>query len=390
MRIPNAVPLVLFVSLALGPPAAKAANFGDPLPNLTPAQAAAFAAGKEEFAANEEVDEGLGPVFNGRGCGECHTTPALGGGSTRLETRFGRVVNGVFDPLTQFGGSLIQNQGIGPADGSPHTFHGEVPPSVANRVAGRRTTPLFGLGFVDATPDSTFLALALTQAIFTPSTAGKVALVKNIQNNQLQVGKFGWKNQVPTLFVFSGDAYLNEMGITNPLFPSESCPSGNCAELSFNPFPALNDTGDGLVAFTDFMTMLGAPPRGPQTLSSILGEVVFTQIGCGSCHVGTLQTGSSSVAALNNATYHPFSDFLLHDMGTLGDGIQQGAAGQREMRTAPLWGLRQVTTFLHDGRATTLDAAILAHDGQGKAARDQFNALSATDKGYVRAFLKSL
>jgi CxxC motif-containing protein (DUF1111 family) len=381
--------LVLAVSLT--PLALSAApTFGDPLAGLTAAQLADFNAGKIEFTANEEVDEGLGPVFNGRGCAECHLVAAIGGGSTIVETRFGKLTNGVFDPLTQFGGSLIQNTAIGPADGSPHQFLADIVPAQATIVAGRRTTPLFGLGFVDATSDATFITLSLLEQLRGDGTAGHVALVKNVANNQLQVGKFGWKNQVPSLFVFSGDAYLNEMGITNPLFPAENCPRGNCAELAFNPFPGLNDTGSGVTAFNNFMSLLAAPPAGPTTLSTILGNVVFLQIGCDACHTPSLTTSSSPIAALSNQTYHPYSDFLLHDMGTLGDGIAQGAAGRTEMRTAPLWGLRKITRYLHDGRATTLDAAILAHAGQAQAARDRFSALSSSDKSFLKAFLNSI
>jgi CxxC motif-containing protein (DUF1111 family) len=205
------------------------------------------------------------------------------------------------------------------------------------------------------------------------------------------VGKFGWKAQVPNLHTFAGDAYLNEMGITNPLFPDESCPQGDCSLLITNPFPAMNDTGAGVLAFTDFMTMLAPPPRGPITGDVVAGEFVAARIGCANCHTPVLLTGSTGpVVALRNKLFQPYSDFLLHDMGSLGDGIVQGDATGREIRTAPLWGLRMITTFLHDGRATTIDAAILAHDGQGRAARDRFAALSARDKARLLAFLKSL
>jgi CxxC motif-containing protein (DUF1111 family) len=107
-------------------------------------------------------------------------------------------------------------------------------------------------------------------------------------------------------------------------------------------------------------------------------------------HVPTMQTGPSLVAALNNVVFHPFSDFLLHDMGSLGDGIVQGGTGATEMRTAPLWGLRGVTAFLHDGRAASIRAAIFAHDGQARPARDQFSRLSSSDKSRLVAFLESL
>jgi CxxC motif-containing protein (DUF1111 family) len=385
--------LIFFVTVLLIAPLSRGSDpptFGDPLAGLTPDQAAAFQAGKIEFGEEDGIDEGLGPVFNGRSCGECHSVPAVGGGSTRVETRFGTITNGAFDPLTQYGGSLIQDHAIGPADGSTHQFHAEVVPGEATIVAGRRTTPLFGLGLVNATDDSTFVNLALQESLLDPGAAGHVAYVTNVNTGLRDVGKFGWKNQVPSLLVFSGDAYLNEMGITNPIFPDESCPQGDCSELQFNPMPGLNDDGTAVRAFRDFMRVLAPPPRGPITFEVLIGQVLFSAIGCDSCHTPTLTTGSNAIAALDHQTYHPYSDFLLHNMGSLGDGIKQGDATRREMRTAPLWGLRMITTFLHDGRATTLNDAIVAHDGQGKGARDRFLALSSLERSYLRAFLKSL
>ena len=372
------------------PPQQQPATAGQPLQGLNAQDAAKFAEGKEEFETEEEVDEGLGPVFNGRSCQECHRVPATGGGSRRTVTRFGRITNGVFDPLANLGGSLIQENAIGPRDGSTHQFQPERVPPQANVVARRRSTPLFGLGLVDATPDGTFQQLAAQQAARNDGTAGKVSLVQNLLTGTTTVGKFGWKAQVPSLGQFSADAYLNEMGITSPLFPNENCPSGNCAELQFNPLPGLNDTGDDVQALADFMTLLAAPPRGPITRDVTDGETVFRNIGCESCHVSTLRTGASNIAALNRKEYQPWSDYLLHDMGTLGDNITQGAANGREMRTAPLWGLRFVETYLHDGRARTLDEAIQAHDGQGRTSRNRFNALDQRGRDQLITFLRSL
>ena len=373
-----------------GPPGGQNGPFGDPLANLPAAQLALFNGGREEFREPESVADGLGPVFNGRSCGECHGVPALGGGSQRLVTRIGALVNGAYDPLTQFGGSLLQVNGIGPQDGSAHRFRGENVPQAATIVARRRSTPLFGLGLVDATDDTTFIALAAAQAARNDGTAGRVALVDNILAGMRTVGKFGWKAQVPTLQQFSGDAYLNEMGITSPLFPDENCPSGNCAELQFNPRPGLNDGGEDVDALANFMRFLAPPPRGTISADVTAGEAVFTRIGCASCHTPSLQTGANANPALNRVTYQPYSDFLLHDMGSLGDGIVQGAASAREIRTAPLWGLRAITTFLHDGRANSIEQAITAHDGQGRAARDRFNALNGTERAQLLAFLRSL
>jgi len=264
-----------------------------------------------------------------------------------------------------------------------------VPPG-ATIVARRRSTPLFGLGLVDATPDDVFVALAADQAARRDGTAGRVSRVQNISAGMTTVGKFGWKAQVPTLFQFAGDAYVNELGITSPQFPDENCPQGNCAELSFNPFPGINDLGNGIVALRDFMTFLAPPPRGRTSRDTDDGEQLFAQIGCGSCHVATLTTGRNPAAALDRVAYHPYSDFLLHDMDTLGDGIEQGVATGRELRTPPLWGLRFVQTYLHDGRATTLDQAILAHEGQGRTARDRFSRLDQASKDKLLAFLRSL
>lgn len=363
---------------------------GQPLANLSPSLLALFNAGRREFGEVENVTDGLGPVFNGRSCGECHNAPAPGGGSDRLVTRIGTITNGRFDPLTRFGGSLLQNRGVNPQIGSTHAFRGENVPPAATIVARRRSTPIFGLSLVDATPDTTFFDLAAQQAARNDGTAGRVALVDNLAIGMQTVGKFGWKAQVPTLFQFAGDAYLNEMGITNPFFPNENCPSGDCNELQFNPRPGLNDGGEDTQSLTDFMTLLGAPQRGAITADVTAGEGVFNRIGCNSCHVASLQTGSNAIASLNRVTYSPYSDFLLHDMGTLGDGIKQGAANGREIRTAPLWGLRFVTSYLHDGRTRTLEGAITAHDGQGRASRDRFNALNATDRSRLLAFLRSL
>jgi CxxC motif-containing protein (DUF1111 family) len=372
------------------PPSPPAPAAGQPLSGLTAAQVTAFNDGRADFVEIETVADGLGPVFNERSCAACHLAPIVGGSGRRLVTRFGTRANGVFDPLTSLGGSLIQDHAIGFPDGSPHNFLPERVPQSATIVTRRRTTPLFGLGLVDATADSDFIAMAQLQSVRGDGTAGRVNMVDNISAGVKTAGKFGWKAQVPTLFQFAGDAYLNEMGITSPEFPNENCPQGNCAELAFNPQPGLNDTGDGPRKLRDFMTMLASPPRGTQNGDTEAGEQAFDRIGCNACHVDTLHTGNNPIAALNQKTYHPYSDFLLHDMGPLGDGIEQGDAKGQEIRTAPLWGLRFEQTYLHDGRAQSLDQAILAHDGQGRAARDRYATLDAVTKSKLLAFLQSL
>jgi len=362
--------------------------FGDPLPGLTDQELALFEAGKDEFQEVETVENGLGPVFNEASCTSCHSDPVVGGGSARLETRFGRLKpDGSFDPMVEFGGSLLQDHGIGKV--GSYDYNAERVPVEATIIARRRTTPLFGLGLLDAVPDATFEALARMQARSTPETVGRPNTVTDLAN-KVAVGKFGWKAQVPTLLQFAADAYLNEMGITSPFFPNENCPQGDCSLLTGNPAPGLNDDGAGVEAFANFMTLLAPPPRGPITKDVAAGEVIFMSLGCASCHVPELKTGSHPVKALAHQTFFPFSDFLLHDMGNLGDGIEQGQATGPEMRTAPLWGQREIKRFLHDGRATTIDQAIRAHDGQGAASRDAFNGLPPDSKSKLRSFLNSL
>ncbi|HEY1270003.1 MAG TPA: di-heme oxidoredictase family protein [Candidatus Binatia bacterium] len=363
--------------------------FGDPFTRITAELSDLFFEGKEEFSTVETAEEGLGPVFNDNSCAACHSNPAVGGDSDILETRFGTTTNNHFDPLAQFGGSLIQSQGIG-AFGTCN-FTGETVPAQATIVAKRKTTPLFGLGLVDHVPDAAFLLLAQLEKNVSPSTAGRPNIVTDLATGKPAVGKFGWKGQNPNLLQFSGDAYVNEMGITNPMFPAENCPNGDCSQMpSCYPNAGLDDDGTDVELFSDFMTLLAAPPRGAITRDVLAGQNVFLRIGCGGCHVPVLITGPSKVKAFNRVAFQPYSDFLLHDMGSLGDGIEQGRATGREMRTAPLWGLRVRATYLHDGRALALDGAILAHDGQGKAAKNRFAALSASDAQKLMAFLNSL
>src|SRR5438270_2837663 len=401
----------LALAAAILPHHSCAAGFGDPLPGLTPEQQTAFQDGKTAFVAVETAPEGLGPIFNEHSCTACHVGPAgtaatgaVGGTTERLETRFGKSVYGAFDPLANKGGSLLQDHAIGaaaqyPVNPTPYSLTfvctPEIVPAEANVVARRRTTPLFGLGLVDAVPDSTLVALSAFEGIFYPVTSGQPSHLSNADNGEPAIGRFGWKAQVPTLHVFSGDAYLNEMGVTNPSFMAESCPQGDCSTadghpLSCNPSQGLNDDGDDVDHFTNFMQLLAPPPRGPVGPNQIAGEAVFEAIGCAQCHTKTLTTGASPIAALDHVGFHPFSDLLLHDIGSLGHGITQNEATGRLMRTQPLWGLRAQTRFLHDGGALTISDAITAHKGQGALAETAFEALDPVSRAFLLDFLKSL
>lgn len=360
-------------------------NFGDPLPG---SDLGRFSAGRKAFEEAEGIADGIGPVFNNVSCVSCHDGPAVGGGSGVLSTRIGGRGG---DPLEEFGGPTIQTQGIGVF--GDYEFVGEVVPKEAAIVSRRRAPPLFGLGLVDAVPDSTLVFISRMQRRHSPETAGWPNIVVDLRTGDPAVGRFGWKAQAATVFDFCADAYKDEMGITVPgLFDSddgrnvseENCPQGDCDALEWNPVPSPNEGDtDDIEAFADFIRFLAPPPRGRITRGVRAGASVFKRVGCGSCHLSTLRTGSGVV-------FHPFSDFLLHDMGPLGDGIEQGTAAGREMRTAPLWGLRELPFFLHDGRAETVEEAILLHDGQGGAARNRFMRLNNRERDQLLEFLDSL
>jgi len=380
---------IVTLAISLSAAGVRGEDFSQPIRGLTAAEQGQFFAGREAFDAVETAEEGLGPIFNDTSCGVCHSVGGSGGGSDRVETRFGAYGSNGFDPLASRGGSLIQTTGIG-AWGACN-FTGETVPANATVVAGRRATPLFGLGLVDAVPNQTFLNLARKQAWQHPEIAGRAHIVTDVATGKPAVGRFGWKDQVASLLTFSGDAYLNEMGITTPLFPDESCPQGDCSVLAAcDPIPGVDDDLEDVELFRDFMAFLAPPSRGRVTASAFYGARVFDDVGCAGCHVPALTSGPSQTAALSQKVFRPYSDFLLHDMGSLGDGIVQGNARGRDMRTAPLWGLRLFTTYLHDGRAKTLDQAILAHDGQGRYARERYRRLSRDGKDRLLAFLRTL
>jgi CxxC motif-containing protein (DUF1111 family) len=370
------------------PQAANTAGFGLPLEGLNPTQLAAFNAGRNEFITAENAASGLGPIFNGRSCLECHSSPSIGGASRIVVTRFGRMVDGEFDPLTELGGSLLQRFAINPA-------LQETIPHEANVIAQRQTTPLFGMGLIEAIPDTAIIAGV--RANKPDGVKGRALEVIDITTGQRRIGRFGWKAQQATLLAFSADAYLNEMGITNRFFPKENAPNGNEALLAqFKRTPDPEDEIDpatgksGIDMATDFMRLLAAPARLGLTGNAAVGEALFAQSGCATCHTPSMRTGPNAIAALDRKTVSLYSDLLLHDMGSLGDGIEQAGAGVREMKTPPLWGLRASAPYLHDGRANTLDAAIRAHDGEAAVSRDRYVRMPQGQRQQLQDFLNTL
>ncbi|MEO6171921.1 MAG: di-heme oxidoredictase family protein [Arenimonas sp.] len=363
-------------------------GFGAPLPNLSAEQISNFATGLDEFTNAENPQGGLGPIFNNNSCVACHSAPAVGGSSGIFVTRFGRTVNGHFDALTAVGGSLLQSDAINIAAL-------ELVPAAANTVAHRQSTPLFGLGLIEAIPDDAIIANAARQNSL--GLKGLPAMMDDVVSGKSRVGRFGWKAQQATLLAFSGDAYLNEMGITNRFFPTENAPNGDVNKLL--RFDLVSDPEDSVDPVTgrgdidvvaDFMRFLAPPPTLPLSASARSGSSLFRQAGCSGCHQPQMRTAPSRTPALNNVLVNLYSDLLLHDMGKLGDGIEQGMARGNEMKTAPLWGLRASAPYLHDGRAGTIDQAIQAHDGEAAKARAAYLKLNINQRKQLLDFLSSI
>jgi CxxC motif-containing protein (DUF1111 family) len=363
-------------------------DFGDPLPNLTAEQLAKFAAGLGEFQNRDDEATGLGPGFNDVSCVGCHSATAIGGASARFVTLFGRVQNGQFGPLPELGGPSLQQRAIDP-------IAQEVVPAKANVTAKRLTTPLFGAGLIEGIPDTAILQNAIRSK--PDGVSGRASILVDVATGQRRVGRFGWKAQQATLLSFAGESYLNEMGVTSRLFPEEHVPNGNAAllaqyDLIADPEDAIDPaTGSSdIERFADFMRLLAPPPQKPLTESARVGQDLFGQIGCTVCHRPSMVTGPNAIAALDRKAVPLYSDLLLHDMGSLADGIAQGAARMTEMKTAPLWGLRARGPYLHDGRAATVDSAVRTHGGTAARARDRYNRLSESQQRQVLDFLNSI
>jgi len=400
MNIRRSLALTLLATIAAGSSVGRLAGrdprppaLGEPLEGLTPAQLGLFEAGLETFAEEEGLADGLGPIFNDVGCAACHASPAVGGSSEINETRAARRNGHAYVELP--GGSLFQSDAIRPQCA-------EAVPSDANVVAERQSQPLFGLGLIEAVPDGQIEGYRALQERSFPDQAGRVHGLFDVATRRRRVGRFGWKAQQATLLSFSGDAYVNEMGITSPLFPRENAPNGDARRLrACDTVADPEDDGADLAAFADFMRLLAPPSRedgraggggdrhgsrGPSPV--VAGERIFERVGCAVCHTPRYRA-LSPIAAINGRQVASFSDLLLHDVGT-GDGIVQGEARGSEFRTAPLWGLSKSAPYLHDGSAASAREAIRRHRNQGAQAADAFDDLSSAAQEALLRFLASI
>jgi len=416
---------------------------------------AVHGADKTFFDEVENIDkDGLGPLYNAQSCRECHQNPTSGGASQVVERRAGhRGPNGQFVsasvPINDgqqviIGRTLINDRAICPNTANPDVQLQEHMPDAEGIRTNRLSLNVLGDGFIEAVADQTLIDLAKDQCSKTHrKICGQPLPVPIVEApGKTGIGRFGWKDQHASLLSFAGDAYLNEMGITNSLFPNEV--TGLCNPKTVTEPNSKPDAKDGLEDidhFARFIRASKAPPRDDTlaaTTAARHGSEVFDKIGCGICHVPTLQTTKAGTAinggkftvpdALGDKQFHPYSDFLLHDVGT-GDGIAiavvehyrmsrqvaetiaspnysprsidemvncegfsfkaiQDAANK--LRTPPLWGVRTHARLMHDGESLTMNDAILRHKGEAREVTKKFKRLSTENKSDLLSFLSSL
>ena len=392
------------------------------------------------FEERDDVTRGLGPIYNAQSCGECHQNPVTGGISQITELRaghndaFGNFVaatvtindgGGLGGGVTITNRSLINDRATCPGVVTDLTTHAviynhpneqgqERVPGAENIRTFRTSNNTLGDGFVECIDSNTLVAISNGQPSNMRGQFIQVPVLES--NNAVRGGRFGWKNQHASLLSFSSDAYLNEQGITNRFNTRETIPNTGvgttgvlCDEVSDNQPCASNpnvncaeDPEEDINAFARFMRASKAPSRDARlaaTSDAQTGSALFDQIGCSTCHVRNITTAPAGTiinqgaftvpAALGNKIIHPFSDFLLHDVGT-GDGIAQPPAPANKMRTAPLWGMRTRDRLMHDGENLTRNEAILRHAGEAAGVINNYINLSTTQKNQLITFLNSL
>lgn len=349
-------------------------EWGGPRPGLTEGQLASFDEGRRAFDREVGFAEGAGaPRLNGDSCRACHFDPVIGGAGPRdvnvmrhgVRLEDGRVVapsvGSVLHKLTALQGT------------SPVSAEG-----VADVFEMRQTPHLFGLGLIASIPEAVLESLADPADTITPDgISGRLSWVDGGR-----IGRFGWKAQVPTIDEFVRDALTTELGLTVPFEPGHTF--GRIHDSDGVSDPEAADAF--LTALRDYLHLLGAPPRSLSGLDPAAvqaGEALFETAGCSACHVPSLPGAAEDVPL--------YSDLLLHDV-LLPEraGVEEGTASSTELRTPPLWGLARSAPYLHDGLADSIEAAILAHEGEAAESRQRFEALSTGDRAAMLDFLGSL
>ena len=348
-------------------PSPRVGELGGPVAPLGPEEAARFEQGRLLFDRNVFVAEGLGPRINGDACRACHFEPAVGGAGPRGLNVVRQGVwteGGVREPAM---GSLAHRLLV---DGN-----GRAPVAPEADVFETRQAPsLFGLGLLERVPEAEVLARADPEDADRDGIRGRV---QRLPDGRL--GRFGWKADIPSLAEFVRDALSVELGLTLPDQPGLTF--GRATDEDAVADPEVDAATLDDLSF--WLEQLAPPPAGPRDAEARRGEAVFAEVGCDGCHVPALAGPSGPVRA--------YTDLLLHDVMPEGyRGVSVHAAGERAFRTAPLWGIAGTGPYMHDGRATTLEAAIAAHYGEAAPAAAAAAALSAADRRALIAFLRSL
>jgi hypothetical protein len=441
-------------SVQVNPTVVTLDDFGKPLAGILSEAASGhsqdlqiFATGQQTFTLVHKLPT-MGPLFDSRSCAACHFQPSLGGTAEFIQevrVRSTGLVAQVFaadnilrlGPQLQGSNQIFESGVLATPLGCQITSPGcqlslcqkeeEVTtgfaPSLplcapasasfasgANCTAERQPLALYGDGLVEAVADHTLINLAAGEP---PAIRGTVSMVTEF--GRPRAARFGWKAEFASMRLFAADSYLIEIGITN-LDDPKSLSTCALGEKQFGvPLNSDDDPKDrpdangraNMDRFTDFIRALAPPPQVTEDASAQTGEVLFGQIGRAECHTPQLTSAPNPAsfiaptsggvpitptlnAILSSQTFSPYSDLLLHDMGSLGDGITAGDAGPTMMRTAPLWGVRGKSLLLHDGRAPDLTTAIILHDGQGRLAATKFQELSSSQQQDLINFLDTL
>jgi CxxC motif-containing protein (DUF1111 family) len=366
-----------------------------------------FGLDQTRFETVHDASNGLGPLFNASSCVTCHATPVSGAASQMTEIRVGHQDdNGNFvnpsiainEGQNTVGGRSIVNDRAMCAQAQEHV------PAAENIRTLRAVLSTLGDGFVEAIPDATLTAISQAQPGQSDGLIqGEVILVPVLEApGQTRAGRFGWKNQHASVLSFSADAYLNEMGVTNRLKPADST---TVCKTSMDPEDQPDNIGMANIDhFAQFIRGTQAPPRDATlaaTADAQAGQKLFESVGCNICHVESITTAAANTpinggmyyvpTALASQVIHPFGDYLLHDIGT-GDGIVQAGPQDtaNKLRTAPLWGLRVKSRFMHDLASLTLTDAIARHKGEARQVTHKFHALTAAQQKQILTFLSSL
>lgn len=409
--------------------------FKNPSTNLTGSDFNIHGFGDAQFeqafvTAPATVNGGLGNIFNNTSCVSCHAKDGRSAFPSNISNLSGLLirgsvpgfdVNGNENPIPGFG-TQIQNQAVFGsvpearyqvnfvtvnetlADGTVVSLRKPIFSLVDTYInmpadamfSPRIATPVFGLGLLEAISEANLLANQDINDSNNDGISGKANYVWDPVSKQTKIGRFGWKANAPSVLVQCAGAYVEDMGVTNYVFPNESGFNQSNGQDGLNDDPEISKSI--LDAVTLYCQTLAVPAaRNVNNIEVRRGAKTFEEISCTKCHTPKQQSGFNIIASVSNQTFFPYSDLLLHDMGSgLADNRPDFLANGTEWKTRPLWGigLTQIvnghTNFLHDGRARNITEAILWHGGEAQNSKEKFKTLSSQKRNELLTFINSL